>query len=112
MNHSAFPINALLAVPRRATLQIEATFSLALHGEARQGMARRGQVRRGHQWCIKSGPDHGAAFLLRFSINALLGHYPSVREVQRAGILCRYHAGETVTGISRAMEITRKSVRK
>jgi hypothetical protein len=32
--------------------------------------------------------------------------------VQRAGILCRYHAGETVTGISRAMEITRKSVRK
>jgi hypothetical protein len=36
----------------------------------------------------------------------------SVREVQRAGILCRYHAGETVTGISRAMEITRKSVRK
>lgn len=36
----------------------------------------------------------------------------SVREAQRAGILCRYHAGETVTGISRAMEITRKSVRK
>lgn len=36
----------------------------------------------------------------------------SVREVQRAGILCRYHAGETVTGISRAMELTRKSVRK
>jgi hypothetical protein len=36
----------------------------------------------------------------------------SVREVQRARILCRYHAGETVTGISRAMEITRKSVRK
>jgi hypothetical protein len=36
----------------------------------------------------------------------------SVREVQRAGILCRYHAGETIAGISRAMEITRKSVRK
>jgi len=36
----------------------------------------------------------------------------SVREVQRAGILCRYHAGETVTGICRAMEITRQSVRK
>src|SRR5258705_5402682 len=36
----------------------------------------------------------------------------SVREVQRAGILCRYHAGETITGIARAMEITRKSVRK
>lgn len=35
-----------------------------------------------------------------------------VREAQRAGILCRYYAGETVTGISRAMEITRKSVRK
>ena len=35
-----------------------------------------------------------------------------VREVQRARILCRYHAGETVTGISRTMEITRKSVRK
>jgi len=36
----------------------------------------------------------------------------SAREVQRAGILCRYHAGETVTAISRAMQITRKSVRK
>src|SRR6266853_5626952 len=36
----------------------------------------------------------------------------SMREVQRARILCRYHAGETVTGIARAMEITRKSVRK
>jgi hypothetical protein len=36
----------------------------------------------------------------------------SVREVQRARILCRYHAGETITGISHAMEITRKSVRK
>jgi hypothetical protein len=36
----------------------------------------------------------------------------SVREVQRARILCSYHAGGTVTGISQAMEITRKSVRK
>jgi len=36
----------------------------------------------------------------------------AVREVQRARILCRYHAGETVTGISRAMEITRQSARK
>jgi transposase len=35
-----------------------------------------------------------------------------LREVQRARILCRYHAGETVTGIARAMEVTRKSVRK
>jgi hypothetical protein len=35
-----------------------------------------------------------------------------VREVQRARILCRYHAGETVTSIARAMETTRKSVRK
>ena len=35
-----------------------------------------------------------------------------VREVQRARILCRYHAGETITSIARAMEITRKSVRK
>ena len=35
-----------------------------------------------------------------------------IREVQRARILCRYHAGETITGISRALEITRKSVRK
>src|SRR6266446_5969869 len=36
----------------------------------------------------------------------------TAREVQRARMLCRYHAGETVTGIARAMEITRKSVRK
>src|ERR1700674_238197 len=36
----------------------------------------------------------------------------SLREVQRARILCRYHQGETITGIARAMEITRKSVRK
>jgi transposase len=36
----------------------------------------------------------------------------SLREVQRARILCRYHAGETITAIARAMEITRKSVRK
>ena len=36
----------------------------------------------------------------------------SVREVQRARILCRYHAGETITSIARAMETTRKSVRK
>jgi len=35
-----------------------------------------------------------------------------LREVQRARILCRYHAGETIAGIARAMEITRKSVRK
>jgi len=35
-----------------------------------------------------------------------------LREVQRARILCRYHAGETVTSIARAMETTRKSVRK
>lgn len=35
-----------------------------------------------------------------------------LREVQRARILCRYHAGETVTAIARAMETTRKSVRK
>ena len=35
-----------------------------------------------------------------------------VREAQRARILCRYHAGETVTGISRAMGMTRKSVKK
>lgn len=35
-----------------------------------------------------------------------------LREVQRARILCRYHGGETVTGIARAMEVTRKSVRK
>jgi transposase len=36
----------------------------------------------------------------------------SLREVERARILCRYHAGETVTAIARVMEITRKSVRK
>src|SRR5260370_40978359 len=36
----------------------------------------------------------------------------SLREVQRARILCRYHAAETITAIARAMEITRKSVRK
>lgn len=36
----------------------------------------------------------------------------SVREAQRARILCRYHAGETVTGISRATGMTRKSVKK
>src|ERR1700680_2987595 len=36
----------------------------------------------------------------------------SLREVQRARILCRYHAGETVTAIARALEMTRKSVRK
>lgn len=35
-----------------------------------------------------------------------------IREVQRARILCRYHAGETITGISRALQITRKSARK
>ena len=35
-----------------------------------------------------------------------------LREVQRARILCRYHAGETVTAIARALEMTRKSVRK
>ena len=35
-----------------------------------------------------------------------------LREVQRAKILCRYHAGETVTVIARALEMTRKSVRK
>jgi transposase len=35
-----------------------------------------------------------------------------LREVQRARILCRYHAGETIAGIARAMEMTRKSVRK
>jgi hypothetical protein len=32
--------------------------------------------------------------------------------VQRARILCRYHAGETITFIARALEMTRKSVRK
>lgn len=35
-----------------------------------------------------------------------------IREVQRARILCRYHAGETIAGISRALQITRKSARK
>jgi hypothetical protein len=35
-----------------------------------------------------------------------------LREVQRAKILCRCHAGETVTTIARAMKTTRKSVRK
>ena len=35
-----------------------------------------------------------------------------LREVQRARILCRYHAGETIAGIARAMETTRKNVRK
>src|SRR5271165_3147762 len=35
-----------------------------------------------------------------------------VREVQRARILYRYHAGETIAGIARALELTRKSVRK
>lgn len=35
-----------------------------------------------------------------------------LREVQRARILCHYHAGETIAGISRALEMTRKSVRK
>jgi len=36
----------------------------------------------------------------------------SLREVQRARILCRYQAGETITATARAMKITRKSVRK
>src|SRR5487761_2704660 len=35
-----------------------------------------------------------------------------LREAQRAQMVCRYHKGETITGISRAMGITRKSVRK
>jgi len=35
-----------------------------------------------------------------------------LREVHRARILCRYHDGETIAGIARAMEMTRKSVRK
>src|SRR5229473_1315173 len=35
-----------------------------------------------------------------------------LREVQRARILCHYHAGETIAGIARALEMTRKSVRK
>ena len=34
------------------------------------------------------------------------------REVQRARILCRYHAGETITAIAVAVKMTRKSVRK
>ena len=34
------------------------------------------------------------------------------REVQRAQILRRYHAGETITAIARALRITRKSVGK
>ena len=43
-----------------------------------------------------------------------VSHSPTaaLREVQRAKILCRYHAGETVTGISRALGRTRKSLRK
>src|SRR5207245_1874646 len=35
-----------------------------------------------------------------------------LREVQRARILCHYHAGETIAGIARALKMTRKSVRK
>src|SRR5438874_284891 len=35
-----------------------------------------------------------------------------LREVQRARILCHYHAGETITGIALALKMTRKSVRK
>src|SRR5216683_1923930 len=35
-----------------------------------------------------------------------------LREVQRARILCHYHAGETIAGIARVLEMTRKSVRK
>jgi hypothetical protein len=35
-----------------------------------------------------------------------------LREVQRARILCRYHAGETIAGIARTLGMTRKSVRK
>jgi transposase len=35
-----------------------------------------------------------------------------LREVQRAQILTRFHAGETITEIARALKITRKSVRK
>ena len=34
----------------------------------------------------------------------------AVRDVQRAQILLRYHAGETVSQIARALRITRKSV--
>jgi len=36
----------------------------------------------------------------------------AVRDVQRAQILLRYHAGETVSQIARALKITRKSVLK
>jgi len=35
-----------------------------------------------------------------------------LREVQRAQILLRFHAGETVAAIARALHMTRKSVRK
>jgi transposase len=35
-----------------------------------------------------------------------------LREAQRAQMVCRYHKGETIAAISRAMGITRKSVRK
>jgi len=31
-----------------------------------------------------------------------------LREVQRARILCHYHAGETIAGIARALKMTRK----
>jgi hypothetical protein len=34
------------------------------------------------------------------------------REVQRAQILCRFQAGETITDIAREVRMTRKSVRK
>src|ERR1035437_7263758 len=34
------------------------------------------------------------------------------REVQRAQILWRYHAGETITEIGRALKMTRKSIGK
>ena len=34
------------------------------------------------------------------------------REVQRAQILWRYHVGETITEIARALRMTRKSVGK
>jgi len=36
----------------------------------------------------------------------------SFRDVQRAQVLWRYHAGETVSQIARALKITRKSVLK
>jgi len=36
----------------------------------------------------------------------------SVRDVHRAQILWRYHAGESVTGIARALKTTRVSVAK